>query len=172
MRVSHFLRRRARPARHDQPHRPAMDIRQRLAVHGPHDHACSRPSPSRCARRARSRRLAGVARQMQVGGIMRGVFRAGPSARAFLSRSASGTPVHSAQPAPPLVHWLPRAGGGRIRTRPLPPHSSTMRRVNGLVLRFQLAERDLELGVDLAVDGDLPGVGILVSSGICPLLRM
>ena len=35
-----------------------------------------------------------------------------PAAR---STSASRTPVHSAQPAPPLVHWLPRACGDEER---------------------------------------------------------
>ena len=32
-----LLRHRAGPARHDQAHRPAVDVRQRLAVHRPHD---------------------------------------------------------------------------------------------------------------------------------------
>ena len=42
------------------------------------------------------------------------------------SNSASLTPVHSAQPAPPLVHWLPRAVGAK-NARPLPPHSIIIR---------------------------------------------
>ena len=47
-------------------------------------------------------------------------------------------PVHSAQPAPPFVHWLPRAGGEKP-TRPLPPHSSTMRKVFVLSLKRDLS---------------------------------
>ena len=47
-----LVRRRARPAGNDQPHRPAVDVRQRLAVHRPDDQLLARPSPSRAARRA------------------------------------------------------------------------------------------------------------------------
>jgi hypothetical protein len=47
-----------------------------------------------------------------------------------------------------------------------------MRCVTALVFLLQLAERDLDLVVDLAVDRDLPAVRVLGSSGICPLLRM
>jgi hypothetical protein len=87
------------------------------------------------AHAARQRRPLGIARQMQIGAVMRGV----DSGRGFtpgrLEHVGERTPVHSAQPAPPLVHWLPRAGGEK-NERPLPPHSSTMRRVCGLNFDF------------------------------------
>ena len=41
---------------------------------------------------------------------------------------------------------------------------------HGLVFRFQLPERDLDLVVDFAVDGDFPGVGILRLLGDLPVV--
>ena len=68
-----------------------------------------------------------------------------------------------------MVHWLPRAGGenaGAAVAAALQHHAPRHR----LVLRFQFAERDLDLVVDLAVDGDLPGVGILRLLGDLPVV--
>ena len=39
-----------------------------------------------------------------------------------------------------------------------------------LVFRFQLAERDFDLVVDLAIDGDLPGIGIPCLLGDLPVV--
>src|SRR3954451_19974678 len=90
---------------------------------------------------------------------------------AVFSTSASGTPVHSAQPAPPLVHWLPRAGGENA-ARPLPPHSSTMRRVTALY--FDLSSPSVSSSLLLTSPSMVifHFSGSFVSSGICPLLRI
>src|SRR3954451_10916146 len=90
---------------------------------------------------------------------------------AAFSSSASGTPVHSAQPAPPLVHWLPRAGGEKP-ARPLPPHSSTIRRVTGLYFDFSSPTVISSLLLTSPSMVIFQASGFLVSSGICPLFRI
>src|SRR5512133_1568769 len=90
---------------------------------------------------------------------------------AALSTSASRTPVHSAQPAPPLVHWLPRAWGVK-NERPLPPHSSTIRRVTGRNLDFSSPTVTSSLVFTSPSTVSFHLSGSLVCSGICPLLRM
>src|SRR4030095_14310361 len=90
---------------------------------------------------------------------------------AFFKRSARGTPVHSAQPAPPLVHWLPRAGGENA-ARPLPPHSSTMRRVTALYFDFNSPSVISILLLTSPSMVIFQASGSFASSGICPLLRM
>ena len=90
---------------------------------------------------------------------------------AVFSTSASGTPVHSAQPAPPLVHWLPRAGGENA-PRPLPPHSSTMRRVTALYFDFNSPSVISSLLFTSPSMVIFHLSGSLASSGVCPLLRM
>src|SRR5215204_7044959 len=90
---------------------------------------------------------------------------------ASFSRSASAQPVHSAQPAPPLVHWLPRAGGENP-ARPLPPHSSTMRRVTALYFDFSSPSVISILLLTSPSMVIFQASRSLASSGICPLLRM
>ena len=93
------------------------------------------------------------------------------SAPAVFRTSASRTPVHSAQPAPPLLHWLPRAGGENA-PRPLPPHSSTMRRVTALYFDFNSPSVISSLLFTSPSMVIFHLSGSLVSSGVCPLLRM
>src|SRR5437667_2538492 len=90
---------------------------------------------------------------------------------AALSTSVSRTPVHSAQPAPPLVHWLPRACGVK-NERPLPPHSSTSWRVTGLNLVFSSPTVSSSLLLTSPSTTSFHLSGSLFSSGIVPLLRM
>src|SRR6185295_867817 len=97
-------------------------------------------------------------------------FALGLTPAAF-STSASGTPVHSAQPAPPLLHWLPRAGGENP-PRPLPPHSSTMRRVTALYFDFNSPSVISSLVLTSPSIVIFHASGFFVSSGNCPLLRM
>src|SRR5436309_12127996 len=90
---------------------------------------------------------------------------------AALSTSVSGAPVHSAHPAPPLVHWLPRACGENA-ARPLPPHSSTMRRVTALYFDFSSPSVISILLLTSPSMVIFQASGFFVSSGIWPLLRM
>src|SRR3972149_5904 len=89
---------------------------------------------------------------------------------ADFSTSASRTPVHSPQPAPPFVHWLPLAFGENAE-RPLPPHSSTMRRV--CALNFDLSSPSVSSSFlftsPSTVNFHLSGS--FAASGICLLLR-
>ncbi len=87
MRVSHFWQA-ARPARHDQPHRRAMDVRDRLAVHGDGDqrvlvHRLVDPHA------ARQRVLGRVAGEVRVGAVMAGEARPSFSAGGRAARRAA-----------------------------------------------------------------------------------
>src|SRR5258708_10348346 len=72
---------------------------------------------------------------------------------------------------PPLVHWLPRAGGENA-ARPLPPHSSTMRRVTALYFDFSSPSVFSILLLTSPSMMIFQASGFFVSWGICPLLRM
>ena len=72
---------------------------------------------------------------------------------------AKETPVHSAQPTPPLVQGLPSALGSK-NERPLPPHSSTMRKVLMREPALQLGERQAERPLHLPIDDEAPAFRI------------
>src|SRR5262245_45169259 len=84
-------------------------------------------------------------------------------------RSASRTPVHSAQPTPPLPHWLPAACGPN--ERPLPPHSSTRRRVTGRNLALSSPSVSSSLLLTSPSTVSFQALGSLAGSGSWPLSR-
>ena len=69
------------------------------------------------------------------------------------------TPVHSALPTAPSVHWLPLAGGSKD-ARPLPPHSISNLRDTTSKRSPEFANREFQWPTDFAVDGQDPTVRV------------
>ena len=147
----------------------AVDVLQRLAVHGPDDQAVLAPSPCRSARRATASAWR-IARQVQVGAVVGGVDggRLEPGRLQHVGQRHAG-PFRAARAAVgPLVAARLRREEGAAVAAAFQHHAVGL----GLEALLELAQRDLERLVDLAVDGELPGVRVRGGSGIWPLLRM
>ena len=150
-------RRRGGPARHDEAHRGAVDQRQVLSVQLEGD---QRVLFHRLGDRyaARDRRLVGFAGQRRVGTVMAGVDRRGFEAgRLQHVGQAYAGPLRAAGAA---VGPLVAARLGREERAPVA--AAFQHELVGDVGKtaHQLADREFERRVHLAIDLDLPRLGI------------
>ncbi len=84
---------------------------------------------------------------------------------AFLSTSATRTPVHFAVPTAPFFHWMPATGGSK-KARPLPAHSSvTVTEACGSCFR-SATESDTGAATSPSIASDQPASAVPAGTGM------
>ncbi len=154
-----LVRDRARPAGDHEPQRAAVDVRQRRTVHVPDEQAV--PLDGLGDRHAaRQRLLAGIAREVLIGaGVGRVDSRGFHARRLEHLHQRDAAPLGAARAAVgPLV--AARLWREERATIAAAFEHHPLRGDGRLEALLQIAQRDLERLVDLAVDAERPGIGI------------
>ena len=168
--VSHFCEAEPGPARHDEPHRPAVDVRQRLAVHPPHD---QRVRLHRLLERARRARAAACWRRRRDAGRTN-------SARCISRTASARRPSARRRAARRSIRRSPRRRWSTgCRARAARRRSGRCRRIRApcgrsprLYFFFSSPSVISSLLLTSPSMTIFQASGSFVSSGICPLLRM